>query len=220
VIALLGEYFEQTCKVLSLEDNAQWRLVQSPPALATSYYQTSVVTVNGIMFFLYRSCIPQMEEDYVLCFDLGSEEWKTSIQGPPRLGDKLQNKTWTRNMVKLNDALCMVQWNSINVWFIWLLTDSAEGTWVKAYTIPMDSPIYLVMPLRMMRDGRKLLFYVRPRFTTTPLLQVYDPLIGTCTHLVKLPSHLLGNVGVCDLHLECFPSPKISPVVTPSVFLT
>ena len=117
-------------------------------------------------------------------------------------------------MAKLNDNLCLVHQSSIDVWLIWLLTDSANGPWVKVYTIPMPPAVRSLNPLTIMSDGRKLLFYTRNSFTTTPTLQVYDSLTGTCTHLTKFASNLLDNHGLSVLHLECFVSPKICLLVS------
>lgn len=143
-----------------------------------------------------------------------SEEWRSSMKGPMRSGEKLQGKT--RSMTKLNDALCMVNRSSTNRWILWLLTDPTKGIWVKAYTIRMASLVDLVMPLTMMRDGRMLLFYMYDRSPATSTLQVYDPLTQKCTQQLKLVSNLSG-AGLCDLHLEYFVSTKILPMASPSV---
>ena len=102
--------------------------------------------------------------------------------------------------------LCLVQHTSINIWLPWL-----------------HPTIDRVMPLTVMRDGRKLLLYVYHSInlytTTTSTLQVYDPLTGKCTHHLKIASNLLGHAVPCDLHLENFVSPKISLMAMPSVCL-
>jgi F-box interacting protein len=215
-VGLLSEYAQQPCNVLTVQDGAKWRQVRSlptPPLSSTGCNKGSPVTVNGVMHFLYKF----VDEDYVFGFDLESEEWKTSIRGPTRPADKVENKTFTKGMVKLNDALCIVQWSPFNTWLVWLLTDPAKGTWVKAYTIQVDLTFDLLMPLMVMCDGRKLLFCACNEPMTISTLHVYDPLTGTCTHLAKFPSNLVGNAGLCNLHLECFVSPKISIVSAQSV---
>jgi F-box interacting protein len=198
-----------------MQDGAKWRLVQSvptPPLDTTGRNKTPPVTVDGVMHFLYKF----VDEDYVFRFDLESEEWKTSIQGPMRSSaDKVENKT--KGMVKLDDALCIVQRSPLNTWLVWLLTDPAKGTWVKAYTIPVNLTFDLLMPLTVMRDGRKLLFCACNDVMTISELHVYDPLTRTCTPLAKFPSNLVGNAGLYSLHLECFVSPRISIVSAQSV---
>jgi F-box interacting protein len=217
-VGLMKEYCQQPCKVLTLEDGAKWRQVQSLPTLslaATGKNKGSPVTIGGVMHFRFKF----VDEDYVFRFDLESEEWKTSIKGPTRSGEK---KTLTKCMVKLNDALCLAQRSSINIWLIWLLTDSAKCTWDKLYTIPISFhtiPIsfHLLMPLMVMRDGRKLLFCACNKGRRIWTLQVYDPLTRTCTHLEKFPTHLVGYAGLFNLHLESFVSSRISLVSAPSI---
>ncbi|KAM0915113.1 hypothetical protein ACQ4PT_011023 [Festuca glaucescens] len=80
VVCLMRKY--DPCKVLTLEDGAKWRQVKSPPTpplLTNGYNLGSAVTVNGVMHFLYEVEIPQVDEDYVLGFDLESEEWKFKV---------------------------------------------------------------------------------------------------------------------------------------------
>jgi hypothetical protein len=59
------------------------------------------------MHFLYTVEItPEADEDYVLGFDLESEEWNDRIKGP-RSGEELED---CKCLVGLNDALCLIQW--------------------------------------------------------------------------------------------------------------
>ncbi|XBI03814.1 hypothetical protein VPH35_132184 [Triticum aestivum] len=200
------------CDVLTVEDGARWRRVESHPA-DLSYYENYVVTIDGVLYFLYNL----ENEEHVLCFDLESEEWKGSIQGPMRSGYEFQKKTLTIRMVELNDTLCVVHSEgSMTIHpctTVWLLSDFTKGIWIKAYTIPMASTNDLIMPLRVMRHrSRKLLFYCFHSCGATPTLQVYDPLDSACTRVVNLLGNLSGRVGVCGLHLRCFVPSKTSPV--------
>jgi F-box interacting protein len=214
-VGLMSGYAQQQpCRVLTIEDGAKWRQVQSlptPSLVTTGKTKGSPVTIGGVMHF----CFKFVGEDYVFRFDLESEEWKTSIKGPTRSSDKAEKKTLTKCMVKLNDALCLAQRSSINIWLIWLLTDSAKGTWVKLYTIPMS--IHLLMPLMVMCDGQKLLFCACNKGRRIWTLQVYDPLTRACTHLEKFPTNLVGYAGLFNLHLESFVSSRISLVSAPSI---
>jgi F-box interacting protein len=215
VVRFVSEH--KPCKVVTLEDGAKWRQVRSPPTPSLDpdgYYQRSPVTVNGVMHFLYIAVTPLVHEDYVLRFDLESEEWKACIKGP-RCGEKLQED---KLMADFNDTLCMMQWTSSdNICLIWVLADSAKGTWVKVYTIPMPPTFDSVRPLTVMRDGRKLLFHAPNYVEAISTLQIHDPLTGTCTKLEKFASNILGNGGICVLHLECFVSCKNLPIPAPSV---
>ncbi|XBI13215.1 hypothetical protein VPH35_139976 [Triticum aestivum] len=210
VVCVKSKY---NCKVLTLQDGAKWRPAPSPPEIVTTR-GSDAVTVNGVMHFLSPNPPPPnrgQDPD-----GPGRDGRRSGAQCPMASGDKLQGKTWTRCMTKLNDALCMVQWTSTNICPIWLLTDPTKGTWVKAYTIPMASPVDQVMPLMVMRDGQKLLFYLRDTSSATPTLQVYDPLTQKFTQRLKFASNLLG-ARLCDFHLEYFVSTKVLPVATPSV---
>ncbi|KAM0915126.1 hypothetical protein ACQ4PT_011034 [Festuca glaucescens] len=210
-VVCFGTNYEP-CKVLALEDGAKWRPVQPPPTpslVTIACDHGSPVTVGGVLHILCKDdAAPQVDEDYVLRFDLEREEWKACVKGP-RSGKELQD---CKFLVNLDDALCIVQRTSQALCLIWVMTDSAKGTWDKLYTIPMNRTFNSLRPLTLMRDGRKLLFYALDRLTETATLQEYDPLAGTCTILTKFKSNLLGNWGICVLHLECFVSPlSISP---------
>jgi F-box interacting protein len=207
-----------SCWVSCLGDDTGWKPRHPPEARVVASYPGSLTVVNGILYVLTseEEMLGVLHWDMIHCFDLESEEWKTSIQGPMRSSaDKVENKT--KGMVKLDDALCIVQRSPLNTWLVWLLTDPAKGTWVKAYTIPVNLTFDLLMPLTVMRDGRKLLFCACNDVMTISELHVYDPLTRTCTPLAKFPSNLVGNAGLCNLHLECFVSPKISIVSAQSV---
>jgi hypothetical protein len=142
-----------------------------------------------------------------------AQKSRRPIKGPTSRGEKLREN---KCMAKLNDALCMVRWSLTNVCLIWVLTDSGKGKWAKVYTIAMAPSIDSSRPLAIVHHGRKLLFYTCNRLKATPTLQIYDPLTETCTHLRQFTSNLLGNSGLCVLHLECFVSPKNLPISAPS----
>lgn len=74
---------DQSWKVLTLGDDAKWSQVRSPATtLSNYYYRNFVVTVNGVMHFLYTSRRLPLYEDFILRLDLESEEWKASLEGP------------------------------------------------------------------------------------------------------------------------------------------
>ncbi|KQK04797.1 hypothetical protein BRADI_2g15990v3 [Brachypodium distachyon] len=96
---------------------------------------------------------------------------------------------------------------------LWLLDDSVESTWVKTYTIPMAPTTRAEVPLRMMRDSGKLLVYCAPSpysSTAIPMLQVYDPLTGSRTHLVTFRDQGREDaVGICLIDLKYVVSPVV-----------
>ncbi|KAF7104266.1 hypothetical protein CFC21_105176 [Triticum aestivum] len=210
VVRLRGNNPHQPWKVLTLGDGANWRQVGFPAATqSTRYDQGSVVTINGVMHFLYTSVTSC--EDYIFRLDLESEKWMAKLKGPT--SGELQTDVLIKYLVRFNnDTLCLVQseehLNNNVCTNIWLLSDHAKGTWVKAYTVSADSR--LLIPLRTMRDSPKMLLYGFSSCKATSALQVYDPLTGTCTDLVKFEHKIYIDVLFCDL--ECFVSRKSSLV--------
>jgi F-box interacting protein len=150
--------------------------------------------VNGVLHLA-----SQLHGDIVLCFDLESEEWKRGIKGPPNVEPEWCHFT----LGELNDTLCMIQPEVDNrCTIIWLLTNADKGTWIKVYSIPLDPSTYdRMIPLRMLLDGGKLLFYVKHDSIKLPLLQIYDPHHGTCSDAPKmLAGDHGGSIGLCSLH--------------------
>ncbi|KAF7019563.1 unnamed protein product [Triticum aestivum] len=161
VVRLMGNDPHRPWKVLTLGDGAKWRQVGFPAATqSTRYDRGPVVTIAGVMHFLYTS--ETSCEDYIFRLDLESEKWVATLKGPT--SDELQMDVLIKYLLRFNnDTLCLVQWEkrlTNNVCSnIWLLTDHAKGTWVKAYTVSTDSITGLLIPLRMMRDSPKMLLY-------------------------------------------------------------
>ncbi|XBI41323.1 hypothetical protein VPH35_125795 [Triticum aestivum] len=173
----LNRNTQRTCDVLTLEDAAQWRQAQPPPRIPSSRYDCmSGVAVNGALHFLSH-------DNYVLCFDLESEEWKVipGPQGAARGQD-------TIGIAELNGTLCMCQ-TVPHVINIWLLSDSVKNIWIKAYMMPMDCPA-----------GNFLLLY-NYGFNSKPKLQLYDPRSGRWKD-VKTPTNLIGKISICSLNWD------------------
>ncbi|CAM0909003.1 unnamed protein product [Alopecurus aequalis] len=109
-----------------------------------------------------------------------SEAWDKTIKGPWEANfHDLSETTRNVNIAELNGALCMAQTkvhapDGYSYTDIWLLDDSDKNIWSKTYTIHMDRAVDLVKPLRMMRDGGKLLFYYSED-NSPPGMQMYDP---------------------------------------------
>jgi F-box interacting protein len=199
-----------TCKVFSVGDDTAWR--ESPlPATHIGYHmENHPVVVDGIMYFLVVT--QRADDHYLLCFDLESEEWIKTIDTPCKVADPV---FWEKgigrvSIVELNDALCMVQPevhmtdNNCTNTNIWLLADFDKKIWFKAYTIPRPLNTYHFMPLRMVGDSGKLIFYCSFR-GEGHAIQVYDPDTGRCTILRQLQD-MSDRVSVCIMHLDRFVS--------------
>lgn len=197
---------QQTCKVLTLgHDDYEWRQAPSPPALVRMHnFVSSSAAVNGVVHYL---SMHEPAGNSVLCFDLESEEWGKTIQGPLKENTELSSKTGLIHITQLKDTLCMLQTEKREAeqcTNIWLLIDADNSIWLNAYVIPMPVSFDMVQPLTVMPDGVKLLTHYRSRFSLVPVLRVYDPSTGTCTDAIKLPENTFGRVCLCDLHLHCF----------------
>nr|XP_020146757.1 putative F-box protein At2g02030 [Aegilops tauschii subsp. strangulata] len=199
--AITGLY---NCVVLTVgDDDAEWRPTQPPPYSISAVYDgyNEGVTFNGYVHFL------SLDEDIVIviCFDLETEGWKV-IQGPPDVsshtsGDKI-------SIAELNGALCVVR-NTPAVISLWLLADpSGRENWVKTYTIRKGyTPIYLLIPLRIIHPSGKLLFcHFYDDLTMAPEIQMYDPSYETCTVVINTPTELVGRIRLCSSHTDprCF----------------
>ncbi|XBI13223.1 F-box/kelch-repeat protein At4g19930-like [Aegilops tauschii subsp. strangulata] len=210
-----GEYgvvqSQQTCEVLTLgHDDSEWRQAPSPPALVRMHnFIGSTAAVNGAMHFLSQQ---EPVGNSVLCFDLESEEWGKTIEGPLKEDTELWGQTGLIHITQLKDTLCMIQTEKHKAeqrTNIWLLVDADNSVWMKAYAIPMPMSVDMVQPLMIMADGVKLLTDYHTRRSLVPVLRVYDPSTGIFTDAVKLPENTFGRVCLCDLHLHCFGAGKI-----------
>jgi F-box interacting protein len=192
--------WRQICSVLTIGDGAGWRRMQSPATEFFLGYECTPATIDGVMYF------SATVETKILCFDLEKEEWNGEIRGPwiypdPELRDI--------NISQLNDALCVAQMKlhtSAQAFVdVWLLMDSENIAWSKAYTIKTSPDVHLVKPLRILRDGRKLQFSCAHKFHlqggSRPMLQVYDPCLDRCTGETVA---LADAISVCSLRLRRF----------------
>jgi F-box interacting protein len=186
---------QQIWSVLTIGDGAGWRPTQSPiPSFFCTY---TPATIDGVMYFLV------VRETKILCFDLEKEEWSGEIRGPWIYPDPGLPET---SIAQLNGALCVAQMkvhtSAQAIAHVWLLTDSGKSVWSKAYTIKMCPSVHLVEPLRILRDGRKLLFSCSHRlYGKGPMLQVYDPCLDRCTGDTYATA---AAISVCSLRLGRF----------------
>jgi hypothetical protein len=111
-------------------------------------------------------------------------------------------------ITELNGALCIAQTDlysdSHSCTDMWLLSDSHNDIWSKVYTIHMGTPVDLLKPLRIMRDGRKLLIWYIHDSRSEPVLQVYDPYANTCGDVMVKTTSLTKIMGLCNLRLDRF----------------
>jgi hypothetical protein len=92
----------------------------------------------------------------IASFDLESEEWKATINGPP-IGYPNEDASWDITIAVLRGSLCLVQTVGgpcSRYTSIWILVDTEKSTWVKQYTVQMPECWQFFNALDILVDGR------------------------------------------------------------------
>ncbi|KAM0913656.1 hypothetical protein ACQ4PT_012010 [Festuca glaucescens] len=196
---------DRSCEVFSLGDSTGWRRSECPPA-DFFFVRSSVVAVKGVMYFLASR---NKYADTLLCFDIESEEWTKTIGSPKEVLQQYTRNSWSNTIAELNDTVCMVQPMervTSYIWVnIWLLQDSHQDTWIKAFTIRISEFTYRYKPLRVTPDGGKLILYSTV-FGEGHALQVYDLHTETCTTLRRLD--YVTSISLCSLFGQPLSQPR------------
>ncbi|TVU29930.1 hypothetical protein EJB05_21526, partial [Eragrostis curvula] len=184
---------------------------REPPFL-TCCCSYCTVTVDGVVYFLDRGAPahgahpggPPASWNRIAVFDLESEEWKTTIDGPP-VGSPNREEKWEMALAELRKGtLCLVQMigtrrrcQGDRCANVWLLVDSV---WVKEYEIQMPKTWIMFRAIEILGDGRILTlngfkedgdeYYWHARC----ILQLYDANTGTLTDLMEMTQDLRGLV--------------------------
>jgi F-box interacting protein len=169
----------QAFEVLTINDGGSlewgWR-AQDGPGLFVD--DTSGAVVDGVVYFLtgrqYDVSRHGIRPDYILPFDLGTEEWRRDLRGPIscNAGDNTV-PIFTRRqlaLAELDGYLVLAHHNQQpRTMDLWFLADFGSGLWVKQYHIQTESltlrpPLEYsqLKPLLLLEDGR-LIFYVAGR---------------------------------------------------------
>ncbi|CAL5089143.1 unnamed protein product [Urochloa decumbens] len=193
-------YIESLFEVCTLNRNrrAQWRAKPHPPE-PFAWNDCTRVVIDGVVYSLnlnvYYSFARNGQvtmKDWIISFDLDSEEWRPNIRGPSSLifdaaVDTLDGHDAPTGLIdialtNLNGSLVIVHHLSpcADMWF---LMDSEEGLWVKQYSLQVEpyKNHGLLYPLLVLDDGRIVIYTTNMR-----LLQIYDPRSNTFTDVVSL----------------------------------
>uniref|UniRef100_R7VYP6 Uncharacterized protein n=1 Tax=Aegilops tauschii TaxID=37682 RepID=R7VYP6_AEGTA len=198
-----GDIDDVRCEVLTVKGDIGWKRAPSPPAHVTCS-STCVAVVNGILHVFGSR---EGDSWDVHCFDLESERWKTTIQGPRIEGG--YNLSTDIRMVELKGTLCVVQSSSkTQLTDVWLLTDPNKGIWDKAYAIPMDPHTQHYTPLGMTHDGERLLFQCSFNHKPAQAVRIYDPCTNAWTDVTETSSNFACKIGLRNLRLGSFISAK------------
>ncbi|CAL5089146.1 unnamed protein product [Urochloa decumbens] len=211
------QYLFEVC-TLGRNRGARWRAKQAPP-MPSMWDKCARVVIDGVVYLLnvdvyysFNSGLHVTEKDWIVSFDLETEEWRPNIRGPSSLLvgaaavdmlECLNGRAGSRHiaLTNLNGSLVIVlAWSScMDMWF---LMDSEEGLWVKQYSMQV-APYKnhrLVRPLLLLDDGRIVV-----HITNMRLLQIYDPRSNNFTDVVRLShcwevSMYTGNLLTLDGH--------------------
>ncbi|TVT97075.1 hypothetical protein EJB05_57714, partial [Eragrostis curvula] len=199
-------------EVATLRDNERdaistWRQRPAPPVSVCWWLYSCTATVNGVVHFMHGDAptggasLPEHSDwNRVARFDLESEEWKATIDGPPMTGWCLvgQDETWDVALRELKGTLGVVETagscNHLRYANVWRLVDSAHqrSVWVKECTIEMGQQCCrFFKALEIFQDGRMLM--VRA-FGKDPcdLHEVYAMHVNS----LRLPHHGDGHDGM------------------------
>ncbi|KAL6845681.1 hypothetical protein ACP4OV_024504 [Aristida adscensionis] len=182
---------DQLCEVFTLDDSidAQWRGKEDLPPDCLDLQ--SRVVVDGIVYLFTREAGPDKRKKRVASFDLETEAWRATIQGPviSPVGDAIGTSSSHVNhddlsLTSLKGSLVVVHLSSSSM-DLWFLIDFEKSLWVKQYSIQVNlSPQhdeFHVRPLMVLDDGR-IATYIGPR----GLLRIYNPRTNMYTDVTEM----------------------------------
>ncbi|RCV22064.1 hypothetical protein SETIT_4G190100v2 [Setaria italica] len=209
--ALSGAYKVVRCSRFSSWRRHDHRLLEittaiaAQPAAFTCSCHGCTAAVNGVLHFLTGHPFAPTCRSHVACFDLESEEWKTTIEAPATEWPK-EEERWEITIGELKGTLSMVEtvrslMDGTAYTNIWLLVDSEKSVWVKEYTIHMPRTVSLVEALEVLGDGTILLLSTFEMEGNSHLferkkmrvLQLYGPSTRVCKDLMKMAEHRFCN---------------------------
>ncbi|CAL5078993.1 unnamed protein product [Urochloa decumbens] len=187
---------EQLCEVFTIDGrsrDARWRAKRAPPC---PVHVSNMAVVNGIVYFFFHDgyWYGYVKPKFIASFDLGTEEWRRTIQVPmfkfegSALGLSSSHMEFNRfSLASLNDCLAVVHCVYSAYIDIWFLMDFEKGLWARQHSIQIkqnapDDGIF-VHPLLVLNDGR-IVTYIGNR----GILRIYNPRTTDYTDLaVTMP---------------------------------
>ncbi|CAL5054153.1 unnamed protein product [Urochloa decumbens] len=192
----------QLCEIAMIDDSGAeptWRQRPAPP-FVTDRYSGRKATVIGTLYFMAHTSGGRRESwNRIAAFDLKSEEWTETINGPP-MG---QCKDGTIALAEFKATLNMVQTVRTPAYDdghglctnIWALIDSKKSIWIKQYTIEIPRNLFLHRVLDVLSDGRILLlnsFWKQEknvfshRSALRYIIQFYNPSTKAVTDIMEM----------------------------------
>ncbi|CAL5049085.1 unnamed protein product [Urochloa decumbens] len=198
----------QLCEIATIGDSGAeptWRQRPAPP-FVTDWYEGRKATVIGTLYFMPHTSSGRRESgnswNRIAAFDLKSEEWTDTINGPP-MGRCKEGESWTIALAEFKATLNMVQMVRTPAYEdghglctnIWALIDSKKSIWIKQYTIEIPRNLFLHRVLDVLSDGRILLlnsFWKQEknvfshRSALRYIIQFYNPSTKAVTDIMEM----------------------------------
>ncbi|CAN6171294.1 unnamed protein product [Urochloa humidicola] len=175
----------QLCEVFTIDGSsrdARWRAKRAPPC-PVDVRLCHMAVVNGIAYFFFNEgyWYGYLRPKLIASFDLGTEEWRRTLQGPQfrfegsGLGLPSRHMDFNRvTLVSLNDCLAVVHCVRSAYIDIWFLMDFEKSLWVRQHSIQVEQNApddgFYVHPLLVLNDGR-IVTYIGNR----GILRIYNP---------------------------------------------
>ncbi|CAL5089127.1 unnamed protein product [Urochloa decumbens] len=174
---------------------ARWRGKKAPPYNFELDDRNSVVIKHVIYFLLSDYDSGYGRKDLVASFDLETEKWSASIQGP--LSDFMRSRRYDFKLAALGEGLVLgCRRPSFSIaspsMDLWILRDFEKGLWVKQYSIEISflHVRHLVQPLLVLNDGM-----IANRTGNWAFLTNYIAVANTYTDVLKR-NHSVVAVGL------------------------
>ncbi|KAI4968144.1 hypothetical protein ZWY2020_005256 [Hordeum vulgare] len=206
----LHVWYEQTAMVLTLGGNGggRWKKRGSPEVLVRRRHG-DVAVVRGVAYFSMATCAHghEAEEHLIAAFDLEAEKWQPLCwRGPPVRdadGDAAVDHA-DRSLAEVNGFLVAAHRDrdarTIKLWFR-MNVDVENLKWLALYKIPMAGHCSLEKPLRVLDDGR-IVVWSSVHGSRDGAPQVYDPSTETLTQgAVTANCYAVGAYTGCLLRV-------------------
>ncbi|CAN6163214.1 unnamed protein product [Urochloa humidicola] len=194
---------DQLCEIATIDDSGAkptWRQRLAPP-FVTDGYSDRKATVIGTLYFMPHT--RRESWNRIAAFDLESEKWTETINGPPMEPWK-EGESWTIALAEFKATLSMIHTFRTRAYGyctnIWVLIDSKKSIWVKQYTIQRPRNLLPVKVLDVLSDGKILLLNTFWRQDQTILsyryiIQFYNPSTEAFTDIMEMAEEFCGTVA-------------------------
>ncbi|KAL6845657.1 hypothetical protein ACP4OV_024480 [Aristida adscensionis] len=176
-------------------NHARWKGKQAP-SLSFMWIESTRVVVDGVVYFLSEAVFDFVvyhehevtEQEWIVPFDLDTEEWRPNIKGPSRFVDDSFNmpnnhddpNSMQLTLANLNGSLviCLGTNRYVDLWF---LMDIEKGMWVKQHSLQVEqNGLSLFKVPLLLLDDRRVVKLVGNR------IQIHDSRTNTSKNMLTL----------------------------------